>query len=114
MMNRMTGYIIKQINCGDSYIEKSGLKTIEDARSYIEEEDCLDTPDTKDGMEYTYSEDVKIVIEKAPTVDELMVSLNGMLKGLEEAGTYGWYLGDYNRLKEVIYAVGSVDNKQNA
>ena len=114
MMNRMTGYIIKQINCGDSYIEKSGLKTIEDARSYIAAEYLVDAPDTNDNMVYTLNDDVKVVIEKSPTIDELMVSLNGMLKGLEEAGTYGWYLGDYNRLKEVIYAVGSVDNKQNA
>ena len=109
-MNRMTGYVVKQINCDDSYIEKSGLKTIEDARSYIAAEYLVDAPDTNDNMEYTLNDDVKVVIEKAPTVDELMASLNGLLKGLEEAGTSGWYLGDYNRIKEVLYAVGSVEN----
>ena len=108
-MNRLTGYVVKQINCDDSYIEKSGLKTIEDARSYIAAEYLVDAPDT-DNMVYTLNDDVKVVIEKAPTVDELMTSLNGLLKGLEEAGTYGWYLSDYNLLKEVIYAVGAVDN----
>lgn len=116
-LQRMTGYVVRQINCSAySYIEKTNL-SIEEARKYIENEYCLDAPDTENGMEYTYSEDVKIVIEKAPTVDELMTSLNGLLKGLEEAGTYGWYLGDYEKIKEIIYAVGSVDNwhrKQNA
>lgn len=115
-MQRMYGYIIRTINCDESHIDKMNLETVEEARQYIENEYCLVAPDTENGMEYTYSEDVKIVIEKAPTVDELMTSLNGLLKGLEEAGTYGWYLGDYEKIKEIIYAVGSVDNynKQNA
>ena len=116
-LQRMTGYVVRIINCDESHIDKMSLETVEEARQYIEDEYCLVVPDTEKGMEYTYSDDVKIIIEKAPTVDELMVSLKGMLKGLEEAGTYGWYLGDYNRIREVLYAVGSVDNwykKQNA
>ena len=116
-MQRMTGYIVKINNCDESHIDKMNLNTIEEARLYIEKEYCLDTPDEGNGMEYTYNADVKIIIEKAPTVDELMGALKGMLKGLEEAGTYGWYLGDYNKIREVLYAVGSVDNwynKQNA
>ena len=111
MMNRMTGYIIKQINCSDSHIEKQ-LETVEEARSYIAAEYCVD-PVVENGessMIYIVNDDIEVVIEKAPTIDELMAALNGMLKGLEEAGTSGWYLGDYNRLKEVIYAVGSIDN----
>lgn len=115
-MQRMSGYVVKIINCDESHIDKMNL-TIKEARLYIKEEYCLDTPDTTNGMEYTYNSDVKIVIEKAPTVDELMAALKGMLKGLEEAGTYGWYLGDYNKIREVLYAVGSTDNwynKQNA
>ena len=116
-LQRMTGYVVKQINCSAySYIEKTNL-SIEEARKYIENEYCLDAPDEENGMEYTYNKDVKIIIEKAPTVDELMMSLNGLLKGLEEAGTYRWYLSDYNKIKEILYAVGSTDNwynKQNA
>lgn len=115
-LQRMYGYIIRIVNCDESHIDKVNLETIEEARLYIEEEYCLDAPDVENGMEYTHSEDVKIIIEKAPTVDELMASLNGLLKGLEEAGTYGWYLGDYNKIREVLYAVGSLDNwysKQN-
>lgn len=112
-MQRMSGYVVKIINCDESHIDKMNLKNIEEARLYIEEEYCLDTPDTTNGMEYTYNEDIKVVIEKAPTVDELMAALKGMLKGLEEAGTYGWYLGDYNKIREVLYAVGSVDNWYN-
>ena len=114
-MNRLTGYVVKQINCNTySYIEKTNL-SIEEARKYIENEYCLDAPDEDNDMEYTLNDDVKIVIEKAPTIDELMMALNGMLKGLEEAGTYGWYLSDYEKIKEIIYAVGSIDNynKQN-
>lgn len=116
-LQRMTGYVVRIINCDESHIDKMSLETVEEARQYIEDEYCLIAPDTENGMEYTYSEDVKIVIEKAPTVDELMTSLNGLLKGLEEAGTYGWYLSDYEKIKEIIYAVGSIDNwhrKQNA
>ena len=115
-MQRMSDYNVKIINCDESHIDKMNL-TIEEARLYIKEEYCLDTPDGENGMEYTYNKDVKIIIEKAPTVDELMMSLNGLLKGLEEAGTYGWYLSDYNKIKEILYAVGSTDNwynKQNA
>lgn len=116
-LQKMSGYVVKIINCDESHIDKMNLKTIAEARKYLEEEYCLVAPDTIDGMEYTYNMDVKFIIEKAPTVDELMAALNGMLKGLEEAGTYGWYLGDYEKIKEVIYAVGSIDNwhrKQNA
>ena len=116
-LQRMTGYIVRIINCDESHIDKMNLETVEEARQYIEDEYCLVAPDTKNGVEYTYSDDVKIIIEKAPTVDELMTSLNGLLKGLEEAGTYGWYLSDYNKIREVLYAVGSTDNwynKQNA
>lgn len=116
-LQRMTGYVVRIINCDKSHIDKMNLETVEEARQYIEDEYCLVVPDTENGMEYTYSDDVKIIIEKAPTVEELMTSLNGLLKGLEEAGTYGWYLGDYNKIREVLYAVGSVDNwynKQNA
>lgn len=112
-LQRMTGYVVKQINCSAySYIEKTNL-SIEEARKYIENEYCLDAPDGDNDMAYSLNDDVKVVIEKAPTIDELMMSLNGMLKGLDEAGTYGWYLSDYEKIKEVIYAVGSVDNWHN-
>ena len=108
-LQRMTGYIIKQINFGDSYIE-GNFETIEECRSYIDTEYSIDAPDQEDGTVYTVNDDVQVVIQKAPTINELMMALNGMMKGLEEADTYGWYLSDYNLLKEVIYAVGAVDN----
>lgn len=108
-LQRMTGYIIKQINCGDSCIE-GNFETIEECRSYIDTEYSIDAPDQEDGTVYTVNDDVQVVIEKAPTINELMTALNGMMKGLEEAGTCGWYFGDYNRIKEVLYAVGSVEN----